>query len=179
MENINDILKKKRKEKGLTLKEVSEKSGIYIELLKDIEEKNVALTPEFLIRLSDVLDLKLSRIMRESGFDWDLNYIKKRCSVFDKKINEINGLKRRFILFIFLGSISLILCIVLGIIHLYNEELLWGSIFIFLIALNSHTITNNIFMLEEVKGEKESLIASKERMLIIYNRIREDKKSVF
>lgn len=69
MENLGELLKRKREEKGLTLREVEKRSEISNAYLSQLEnQKIVKPSPTILQKLAEVYETSYSRLMQVSGY---------------------------------------------------------------------------------------------------------------
>lgn len=89
---IGDIIKKYRKEKGLTQKELAEKSNISRSYLADLENNRYNPSLDVLKSISNSLNIPSSVLLCES---WDSEYplMKSQVKEFDLDNNETNSQK--------------------------------------------------------------------------------------
>jgi transcriptional regulator with XRE-family HTH domain len=71
---LGEVLKEYRSEKGMTLRDVSEKSAVALGYLSEIERGQKEASSEILENLAYGLDIPLYQIIIEAGYrlaDWD------------------------------------------------------------------------------------------------------------
>lgn len=180
IEKPNELIKKRRKELGLSIKELHEKINIDKIYLKKIENGEIELDPFLILKLHKPLNFGLKELLNKCNLNSNRIHFKKMLNNSKKRLDQINKMKRKIIGIISLNIIALVITIVLGVIRLYNKKIIWGTIFISFIVLNTYTLQKNLDIYSNIKEEENKLKFFENKInRIIENLQYEDREGIY